>query len=106
MKLEELHQEGFTEYIDSEFRVMDHPSGEFALRLVEVNDRMTTPRQEIFSLLFHGPAGFFLPQGIYRLKHGDLGELDLFLVPVGQDQQGFQYEAVFNRLVPQLKKEG
>jgi len=25
-----------------------------------------------------------------------MGEFDLFLVPIGEDDQGFRYEAVFN----------
>lgn len=29
-----------------------------------------------------------------------LGRFDLFLVPVGQEADGFLYEAVFNRLLP------
>src|SRR5438105_12018132 len=99
MTLEELHIDRFAESINSEFQVVDHSSVEFALQLLEVNERVNSPHQENFALLFHGPAPFFLPQGIYKLKHSHLGELDLFLVPVGQDSEGFQYEAVFNRLV-------
>jgi hypothetical protein len=48
-----------------------------------------------FSLLFRGPAAPFQPQGTYRLSHPDMGELDLFLVPIGPDAVGMQYEAVF-----------
>jgi hypothetical protein len=36
-----------------------------------------------------------LPQGIQRLSHAELGELDLFLVPIGPDAQGMRYEAAF-----------
>jgi hypothetical protein len=35
------------------------------------------------------------------MQHVQLGTFDLFLVPVGQDQQGVYYEAIFNRLRPQ-----
>ncbi len=97
--LDELHVDVFAEYIHSEFQVMDDPSIQLALQLVEVTERTKSPHQEIFNLLFHGPAQYFLPQGIHKLNHGRLGEIELFLVPVGQDAQGFQYEAVFNRLV-------
>jgi hypothetical protein len=41
----------------------------------------------------------FLPQGMRKLQHETVGELDLFLVPVGQDAQGFQYEAAFNHVL-------
>ncbi len=105
MRLEEVHKESLAAYINGEFQVIGHPAGSIDLRLVEASDRGTSARQEIFALLFHGPGGCFLPQGIYRLEHDDLGEIDLFLVPVGQDQEGFQYEAVFNRLISPKKKE-
>jgi len=48
-----------------------------------------------FSLVFRGPAGRVLPQAIYRLAHAELGELELFLVPLGPDAQGSRYEAAF-----------
>lgn len=48
-----------------------------------------------FSLIFRGPLEPLLPQGIQRLEHAGLGELDLFLVPVGPDEAGMRYEAVF-----------
>jgi hypothetical protein len=37
----------------------------------------------------------FLPQGLYHLDHPVMGELELFLVPIGADRDGVTYEAVF-----------
>ena len=48
-----------------------------------------------FSLLFRSRAEGVLPQGTYLVKHADLGELDLFLVPLGADAEGMRYEAAF-----------
>jgi hypothetical protein len=48
-----------------------------------------------FSLEFRGPAGPVLPQATYRLEHGELGMLELFLVPIGPDADGMRYEAAF-----------
>ena len=48
-----------------------------------------------FSVLFRGPADAVLPQGTYTVVHGDLGELALFLVPLGPDGDGMRYEAAF-----------
>jgi hypothetical protein len=48
-----------------------------------------------FSLVFQGPATQLLPQGTYRLAHAELGELELFLVPIGRDADGTRYEAAF-----------
>jgi hypothetical protein len=35
-------------------------------------------------------------QGVYRLHHPTLGELDLFVVPIGPDAKGMCYEVTFN----------
>jgi len=48
-----------------------------------------------FSLVFRGPATQALPQGTYQVTHAELGELDLFLVPLGPDAEEMRYEAAF-----------
>jgi hypothetical protein len=48
-----------------------------------------------FSLVFRGPLEPVLPQRIYRFEHHELGAFDLFIVPVGPDETGMRYEAVF-----------
>ena len=48
-----------------------------------------------FSLVFRGPTSPLLPQGTYLLTHAELGELALFLVPIGSDSDGIRYEAAF-----------
>ena len=54
------------------------------------------PRSEPFSLVFRGPPGRVLPQSVYPMRHPRLGALSLFLVPIGGNEQGVSYEAVFN----------
>ncbi len=54
-------------------------------------------RQEPFRLTFRGgPVDAFLPQQVCRMKHASLGDLEIFLVPIGPDDHGMCYEAVFN----------
>jgi hypothetical protein len=48
-----------------------------------------------FSVVFRGPVEPILPQRIYPLENQDLGAFELFIVPIGPDQTGMQYEAVF-----------
>lgn len=48
-----------------------------------------------FSLLFRGPAEPQLSQGLWELEHDEMGELALFLVPLGPDADGPRYEAAF-----------
>jgi hypothetical protein len=49
-----------------------------------------------FSLLFRGPRAPVLEQSIRCLEEPVLGNLDIFLVPIGPDEEGMVYEAVFN----------
>jgi hypothetical protein len=46
--------------------------------------------------VFRGPAEVVLPQKIYPLEHEALGKLEIFLVPIGPDEAGMCYEAVFS----------
>lgn len=56
----------------------------------------TTAARESFSVLFRAPPNWRYPQTTYRVSHSRLGELSMFLVPVGPDESGMQLEAVFN----------
>ena len=53
-----------------------------------------TVRQQ-FSLLFRGPDDPRLSQGTWVLDHDTMGEIALFLVPLGSDAEGPRYEAAF-----------
>jgi hypothetical protein len=102
--LEKLKQATFAKQVNTEFHVHDPATRPFSLKLSQVVKRTKSAQQETFSLLFHGPAAHFMPQGIHKLKHEQLGEVDIFLVPVGKDSDGFEYEAVFNRLIKPKKQ--
>ena len=54
------------------------------------------PDHPAFSLFFDGPGPDRREQQIFALEHAELGEFGLFLVPVGQTEDGFTYEAVIN----------
>jgi hypothetical protein len=49
-----------------------------------------------FSLIFRGPLTPVLTQQIHVIHSPVLGELEIFLVPVGPDEQGMRYQAVFS----------
>jgi hypothetical protein len=49
-----------------------------------------------FSLMFRGADMTILPQKLYRLRHAAMGEVEIFLVPVGKDDRGISYQATFN----------
>lgn len=99
MGLDELTKESFSENLNTKFR-LPLPDEKFVeLELVKVESHHSSPQQEMFSIFFRGSPEFFLPQGVYRLEHERLGTSDIFLVPLGKAQDGFTYEAVFNRLL-------
>jgi len=68
-----------------------------ATRLGGDSDGQSTPsgRRQPFSIVFRGPRQILLPQRIYRMEHGAIGAFELFLVPIGPDQEGMLYEAIF-----------
>jgi hypothetical protein len=95
---ETLTKEAFSENLNTTFRI-PFQSGETAeLELVEVVETMLTPTQQQFSIFFRGPLEYLLPQGTYRMEHEKMGAIDIFIVPVGKEQDGFHYEAVFNHV--------
>ena len=50
-----------------------------------------------FSLVFHAPErDRYAPQQIFTLRHPELGEFELFMVPLGPDDRGMQYQAVIS----------
>jgi len=70
------------------------------LELIAVQDlgRRRTADGELsnYALTFRARASTVLPQGTYRLEHGTLGAMDVFLVPSARDGEGVRYEAIFN----------
>ena len=53
-------------------------------------------RREAFSLIFLSRHGKLLEQRVYTLVNETVGEQPIFLVPIGQDEAGVSYEAVFS----------
>lgn len=96
--LEKLKLEDFEAHLNTKFRFMWGESNSIDLEMEEANDLGSTPRQKQFSIIFRGPLQPLLAQGIHRLEHEKMGTIDLFLVPIGRDEGGVRYEAVFNRL--------
>ncbi len=96
-----LTKSDFDGYLGETFLVHHGAPDPLEMLLIEVTALASAPaaasgRREPFSLLFRGPNDAALDQGIYGIEHAGIGTLDLFLVPVGSDQQGMRYEAIFN----------
>jgi hypothetical protein len=88
----------FAEHLNTIFRVYLDDANTIDTKLVEVSELILTPGQERFAIVFRGPNETFLGQGSRRFGHDQMGEFELFLVPISRDDQGTNYEAVFNRI--------
>jgi hypothetical protein len=93
-----LTHEEFAQHANSKFQVEVDESPDVELELLDVSELKLYPQQEEFVLVFRGPSETFLGQGAHYFKHDKMGRFELFIVPIRQDEQGFYYEAVFNRL--------
>ena len=93
-----LTHEEFTRHAGSKFQVQVDENNSVELELTEVSELKVFPRQEEFAILFRGPSDAFLDQGARLFTHDQMGQFELFIVPVKGDEQGFYYEAVFNRI--------
>lgn len=99
--LEDFTVQTFSEHLGDTFRVYTEASEPLDLELTSATELGTNPGsgsdglRQPFSILFCGPGDVLIPQGTYRTEHPDVGSFDLFLVPLGPDEEGLLYEAIF-----------
>jgi hypothetical protein len=93
-----LTHETFSRHANTEFQVEIDENTSVPLELTNVSELKLYPQQEEFTLEFRGPLDMFLNQGARNFTHDQMGQFELFIVPVKQDAQGFYYEAIFNRI--------
>ena len=98
--LEKLTIQDFASHQNEDFALeLENAGLSLKMKLIEVSEIGSPKPQEkrrAFALVFLGPSDYPLNQQIYRLTHPKMRELNLFLVPIGPNQEGLQYEAVFN----------
>lgn len=101
---EQLKISDYAAHLNDSFVIRLSTGADLVLELIEVSpvehagDSGIKPAvRQSFSLVFcGGPRDQWLPQQIYALEHRELGTLSIFLVPVGPNDKGMCYEAVFN----------
>ena len=93
-----LTHEEFTKNANTKFQVQADENTHVELELTAISELKLHPQQEEFALEFRGPLDTFLGQGARNFSHDQMGQFELFIVPIKQDAQGFYYEAIFNRL--------
>jgi hypothetical protein len=104
LSVKQLDIAHFAPLLHQKFQI--RPEGETALQmeLIDVDTLSekspyapSGARRHAFSVTFRSQdTEHMLPQKIYTVKHRRLGTFDLFLVPIGPDERGMRYEAVFS----------
>ena len=94
---EPLTLSAFTNYLNESFTLKLDSSNCFELVLVKATALKTSDQEhQPFAIEFRGSKEVALQQQIYSFEHAQMGTFELFIVPVGDDQDYFYYEAVFN----------
>lgn len=95
-----LSRQRFADYLGTEFTIMLEGGQRVSLTLVEVNPlgKRETGQLTIesYSLLFEGPTAPMLPRSSFQFVHPYLGELVIFIIPLGPRSGIMRYEAVFD----------
>jgi hypothetical protein len=101
--LDQLTHAKFATLVGQRFRLHVNDAKIVEVELIEVVQLPThagrgaaEAKRSPFSLVFRGPREFVLPQRIYPVEQESLGKAEIFLVPIGPDEIGQRYEAVFN----------
>lgn len=97
--LDQLQSNDFAPHLHQTFTVRLEGIEPIELELDLVTERgrgFHPEKRQPFSLQFLGPVSSqYLLQHTYRLEHPEMGVLDLFLVPLGQEAGRMRYEAIF-----------
>ena len=93
-----LTHEEFSKHVNTKFQVGVDENTNVDVDLISISELKVYPQQEEFSLQFRGPLDRFLDQGVRNFSHEQMGQFELFIVPIKKDAQGFYYEVIFNRL--------
>ena len=97
-----LSWEDIADKVGSSFSVALDDGAAYPLQLTDAArlPQGATARQDrqAFTLSFNGPGDRMLVQRTHLLRHAELGEQEIFLVPVGRNASDgrFLYQAIFN----------
>lgn len=101
--LKDLTIDKFRPLVGTRFRIRPRPERTIDAELLDAralggaarSRAGESRRRAPFSLAFRTTLSAALPQCIYRVEHDELGVYDIFLVPIGPDEVGMVYEAIF-----------
>ena len=99
--LEKLTSADFVPLLNQDFQIVAEGMEPVTAVLIDLTELGKEPTEDdlvnrrAFSLVFRIADDTYLPQQIYHVSNQTLGELDIFLVPLGPDKKGMKYEAMF-----------
>jgi hypothetical protein len=98
MTTEPLKRELFSDKIGQLWVVDEADATPIELTLTEVEPLRNYAKleREPFSLYFTTTGDVVLQQRLYALRHGTLGPMSIFLVPIARHGDTTTYQAVFN----------
>ena len=97
--LAQLKAENFSKHLNSKFKIFYTDDFIVEAELTEVFEIKTQENLESFSLIFLFPPDSPIEQRTFKVEHSEMGIMELFLVPIGQKDNGIRYESIFNRLL-------
>jgi hypothetical protein len=98
--LDRLAKDDFDPHVGDEFELELGGDKTLSLALVSSDslssNTVASATRAPFSLIFRSSGERrHAPQQIYTVRHAELGPMEIFLVPIGPDEGGMRYEAVF-----------
>ena len=91
-----LQHEDFSPHLNKLFG-FEGRHHQLRLASVEVGDAPTPDQRKPFNLIFQGPRGDVMPEGLYMAEVEDGARFELYVIPIhtpAPDRQ--DYQAVFN----------
>ena len=89
--------EQFAACLNQDFEIV-FTDGVLPVKLTEARPLGVRPEsvREPFSLTFVAGRSLRFPQSIYKMRHPQLGDMEIFLVQIAADKNSSTLEAVFN----------
>lgn len=94
-----ITKQTFENIQDKSFEIAFHPEQHLTCKLIEVkginSSTLKDGQAEPFSIVLETPGDLVFEQNTYMIKNKEMDEFPLFLVPIGADENGVRYEAIF-----------
>jgi hypothetical protein len=97
LELDKVECAQFAACLGQDFEIV-FTDGALPVKLSEARPLGVRPEsiREPFALTFAASRPLRLPQGTYKMRHPQLGEMEIFLVQIAADANSSSFEAVFN----------